>query len=281
MRFAPQTPLLPRGAGRWEGGWSEGTDSSPVDPLAALDRWEERVSIKEKRTGNSHLGERAGGRLRRGDRLGKETAGFMAKHERSRLYDGWLYHLVVDPALARARGLVRDQVRRGSALIDMGCGTGALLFSLGDWCSGLVGVEHSGRMCAYGRRRAEALGLNEIRFVQGDATRLDTFPDGSFDYASATMVFHEMEAEQRLPLLKEMRRLARSLIIVDYRVPVSAGLSGTFIHLIERLAGRDHYRHFRSFIDLGGVAPLLMKQGLPVQEEIPLHGSSLHLLRVG
>jgi len=205
----------------------------------------------------------------------------MAKHERSRLYDGWLYHLAVDPALARARRLVRDQVRRGSALIDMGCGTGALLFSLADRCPGLVGVERSGRMWAYGRRRAQALGLSRIRFLQGDATRLDSLSDGSFDYASATMVFHEMEREKRLPLLKEMRRLARSLIIVDYRVPLPAGLSGILIHLIEGLVGRDHYRNFRSFVDLGGLAPLLMKQGLPVQEEIPLHGSSLHLLRVG
>ena len=205
----------------------------------------------------------------------------MAKNQGSRLYDGWLYHLVVDPALARARRLVRDQVRRGSALIDMGCGTGALLFSLVDRCSGLVGVERSGRMWDYGRRRAQALGLSRVRFLQGDATRLDSLADGSFDYASATMVFHEMEREKRLPLLKEMRRLARTLIIVDYRVPLPAGLSGIFIRLIEGLAGRDNYRNFRSFVDLGGLAPLLMKQGLSVEEEIPLHGSSLHLIRAG
>lgn len=205
----------------------------------------------------------------------------MRKHQDSHLYDGWIYHFVVDPALARARRIVRDQVRRGSALIDMGCGTGALLFSLADRCSGLVGVERSRRMWDYGRRRAEALGLNQIRFVQGDATQLDTFPDGSFDYASATMVFHEMEREKRLPLLMEMRRLAPTLIIVDYRVSLPAGLSGIFIRLIEGLAGRDHYRNFRSFVELGGLAPLLMEQGLSIEEELPLHGSSLHLLRVG
>jgi len=205
----------------------------------------------------------------------------MAKHQGSHLYDGWLYHLVVDPALARARRLVRDQVRRESALIDMGCGTGALLFSLADWCSGLVGVERSERMWGYGRRRAEAVGLNKIRFVRGDATQLGTFRTGSFDYASASMVIHEMEREKRLPLLTEMRRLAPTLIIVDYRVPLPAGLSGIFIRLIEGLAGRDHYRNFRSFVELGGLASLLMKQGLSVQEEITLHGSSLHLLRTG
>jgi demethylmenaquinone methyltransferase/2-methoxy-6-polyprenyl-1,4-benzoquinol methylase len=227
-----------------------------------------------------HLTEGGGGRLHPGDTLGKERAGLVARHRDSHLYDGWLYHLVVDTALARARRLVRDQVRRGSALIDMGCGTGALLFSLADRCPDLVGVERSGRMCAYGRRRAEALGLGRIRFLQGDATRLHSLPEGSFDYASASMVLHEMEREKRLPLLSEMRRLARTLIILDYRVPLRAGLPGIFIHLIEGLAGRGHYRTFRSFVDLGGLAPLLMKQGLSVEDEVPLHGSSLHLLRV-
>jgi SAM-dependent methyltransferase len=234
---------------------------------------------REQENGEVHTW--AKGRLRLADRLGEETEGLMAKHYNGRLYDGWLYHLVADPALARARRLVREQVRQGSVLIDMGCGTGALLFSLADWCSGLVGVERSERMCGYGRRRAQALGLSTVRFLQGDATRLESLADGSFDYASATMVFHEMEREKRLPLLREMRRLAPTLIIVDYRVPLPAGLSGTFIRLIEGLAGRDHYRNFRSFVALGGLASLLMKQGLSAEEEVPLHGSSLHLLRVG
>jgi SAM-dependent methyltransferase len=204
----------------------------------------------------------------------------MAKHVGSHLYDGWIYHLVVDSALAPARRLVREQVRGGSALIDMGCGTGALLFSLADWCSALVGVERSGRMWDYGRKRAEALGLKQIRFVRGDATQLDIFRDDSFDYASATMVFHEMEREKRLPLLIEMKRLAPTLIIVDYRVPLPTGFSGLLIRLIEGLAGRDHYRNFRSYVELGGLAPLLMKQGLAVEGELRLRGGSLHLLRV-
>jgi len=205
----------------------------------------------------------------------------MVKHRGGRLYDGWLYHLVVDPALAQARRIVGDQVRRGSKLIDFGCGTGALLFSLADRCSALVGVERSGRMWDYSRRRAEALGLGRIRFIHGDATRLDSFGDRSFDYASASMVFHEMEREKRLSLLMEMKRLAPTLIILDYRVPLPTGLSGMLIYVIERLAGRGHYRNFRSFVDRGGLAPLLIQQGLAVEEDIPLHGSSLHLLRAG
>ena len=208
-----------------------------------------------------------------------ESAAPMAERRRDHLYDGWIYHLAVDPVLARARRLVRSRVRRGSSLIDMGCGTGALIFSLADWCSDLVGVDVSGRMWSYGSRRAEALGLRRVRLIQGDATELKAFPDSAFEYASATMVLHEMAKERRPSLLKEMKRLARMLIIVDYRVPFATRLTATFTHFVERLGGEDHYRHFRSFVDLGGLLPLLEGQGLTVEEEVPFHGGSLHLVR--
>jgi SAM-dependent methyltransferase len=208
-----------------------------------------------------------------------ESAVILGERRHDHLYDGWIYHLAVDPVMARARRLIRSRVRQGASLVDLGCGTGALVFSLAGWCSHLVGVELSGRMWSYGRRRAEALGVTGVRFIRGDATELQALGDGSFDYASATMVLHEMAEERRLPLLSEMKRLAPTLLIVDYRTTFADGLSGTFIRLIERLAGADHYRHFRSFVRLGGLPPLLDRAGLTVQEEIPLHGGSLHLVR--
>jgi SAM-dependent methyltransferase len=203
----------------------------------------------------------------------------MSEQRRDHLYEGWIYHLAVDPLLARARRLVRGRVRQGSSLIDVGCGTGALLFSLADWCSDLVGVELSNRMWSHGRRRAETLGLTRVRLIRGDATELAALRDGSFDYASATMVLHEMAEERRLPLLREMKRLARTLIIVDYRVPFPAGLPGAAVRLIERLGGAEHYQDFQSFVQLGGLPPLLERQGLAVEEEIPLHGGLLNLVR--
>jgi SAM-dependent methyltransferase len=208
-----------------------------------------------------------------------EGAVAMAEGRRDHVYDGWIYHLAVDPVLGRARRLVRSRVRRGSSLIDMGCGTGSLLFSLADWCSDLVGVDVSRRMWSYGSRRAEALGLSRVRLIRGDATKLEAFPDSAFEYAAATMVLHEMAKERRPSLLNEMKRVARTLIIVDYRVPCTARLAATFVRFVERLGGADQYCHFRSFVDLGGLLPLLEGQGLTVEEEVPFHGGSLHLVR--
>ena len=203
----------------------------------------------------------------------------MAQKHQDSFYDGWLYHLFVDPSLRKARRLVRRQVKPGSSLIDIGCGTGELVLSLADWCEELVGVETSQRMWSYAQQRALDQGLTNVRIILADGTRLEEFPSGSFDYATACMVLHEMNARQRLPVLKEMKRLARTLILVDYRLPLPVNLAALICRSIERLAGRHHYHNYRSYLEGGGLISLVETLGLKVHQEVPFYNRCLHLLR--
>ena len=203
----------------------------------------------------------------------------MAQKHQDNFYDGWLYHLFVDPVLRRVRRLVRDQVTAGSSLIDIGCGTGELLFSLADRCSELVGVETSSRMWSYANRRAQDQRHPNLRFILGDGADLRDFPTDYFDYATACMVLHEMGVSQRLPVLREMQRLARNLVLVDYRVPPPANLAAVICRIIERLAGNYHYRNYLSFTKDGGLSTLLETLDLGVHLEVPFHNRCLHLVR--
>ena len=205
----------------------------------------------------------------------------MPQERKNHIYEGWLYHFLVDPLLKRVHRLVRSQVKPGSTLIDIGCGTGELLFSLADVGSELVGVETSKPMWSFANRRVQAQSLTNMRFVLGDAAELGDFSAGSFDYAIACMVFHEMDASQRLPVLKEMQRLAPHVILVDYRVPPPANLAAAMCRFIERLAGRRHFRNYTSFINNGGLLSLYETLGLPVQREITFYSNCLHLVLVG
>ena len=203
---------------------------------------------------------------------------YMSEKQQENFYDGWLYHLFVDPALRKARKLVRRQIKPGSSLIDIGCGTGELVFFLTDACTELVGVEASHRMWAYAHQRGRDLGLTNVQFIFASGEKLAAFPSGYFDYATACMVLHEMEAKQRLPVLREMQRLARTLILVDYRLPPPVNFVGIFCRLIERLAGGHHYRNYLSFIESGGLLPLLETLSLPVNREVLFFNRCLHLL---
>jgi len=202
----------------------------------------------------------------------------MAQKLQDSFYDGWLYHLFVDPVLRRVHRLVRSQVKPGSTLIDIGCGTGELLFSLADVGSELVGVETSKRMWSFADRQARTRGFNNVQILFGDGAKLENFSAGSFDYAIACMVLHEMDASQRLPVLKEMQRLAPHVILLDYRVPPPANLAAAMCRFIERLAGPRHFRNYTSFIRGGGLLSLFETLGLTAQRQITFYNHCLHLV---
>ncbi len=190
----------------------------------------------------------------------------MVHKRKNHFYEGWLYHLFVDPALRRMRRMIGAQVEPGSTLIDIGCGTGELLFFLADMCSELVGIEASYRMWDYASKRVGA--FSPVRILHGDGARLEDFSNGHFDYATACMVFHEMEESQRFPVLREMQRVARTLILVDYRVPPPTNIEASLCRLIERLAGKTHYGNYTSFARAGGLPFLMKAVDLTIQKEI-------------
>jgi len=54
----------------------------------------------------------------------------------------------------------------------------------------------------------------EIHFQQGNALALP-YPDGSFDVVLASLVFHHMEGEEQVRLLRELYRVARRAVLVN------------------------------------------------------------------
>jgi SAM-dependent methyltransferase len=76
-------------------------------------------------------------------------------------------------------------VRAGSRVIDIAAGYGEPSLSAAEVAGpegSVVATDISAEMLAYGRERAAAAGLENIEFVEADASSLD-FPEGSFDAA--------------------------------------------------------------------------------------------------
>jgi SAM-dependent methyltransferase len=182
-------------------------------------------------------------------------------------FHGWVYRTVIDPALAPIRELVGRWIPDGSAVVDIGCGTGAQLFALSKKIARGLGVDHSTTQIEHARQRALAEGFSHSEFLASDATNLESIQDGEFDFAVTSMVIHEMPIEIRLPVLSEMRRMARRLIIVDWEANQPNFWRRIGADFIERLAGGEHYRGYRSFTENGGIPALLRQIGLTVLDE--------------
>lgn len=93
-------------------------------------------------------------------------------------------------------------------ILEIGCGLGHNTLPLAQAFpeAEVTAVDQAAPMLRYGHARARALGVGNIRFVQGNAESLD-FPDQSFDWIQSTMMFHETSHRALPAILKEVYRL--------------------------------------------------------------------------
>ena len=181
-------------------------------------------------------------------------------------YDGWIYRKLLDPSLTGIRKRVSRLILENTTVLDVGCGTGDQLFYLSSQIKSGLGVELSATMIKTCEDQARARGISNCDFLLADASNLSSLQDKSFDYAVCSLVIHEMPATVRIPVLTEMTRLGKQLILVDWIYPQPSLIKKMSTHFIECLAGREHYAGFRSFLEQGGMPSLLKTLGLETLE---------------
>lgn len=98
-------------------------------------------------------------------------------------------------------------VEPGMEVLDLGCGDGTTAVPAARRGARVLGVDIASNLVAAGRKRAEAEGLSNLRFEEGDASRLDGLADASFDLV--VTIFGAMFAPRPFDVAKEMVRVAR------------------------------------------------------------------------
>ncbi len=179
-------------------------------------------------------------------------------------YDGWFYAAFIDSANNSLRNKLLDFIEPGKTVLDVGCGTGGFTLKLAQKCSRAVGVDVSKKMIDIARRRKEKLGAANVEFLHLHAAALQETLAQPFDYATLSFVLHEMPPLDRLAVLGEVRKIARSIIILDYHAPQPLNVWAAAIRTIEFFAGRAHYTNFRDFLARGGLPGLFKEAGLAI-----------------
>jgi ubiquinone/menaquinone biosynthesis C-methylase UbiE len=170
----------------------------------------------------------------------------------------------------RSRGLSREDGK--GILVDCCCGTGGLLRHLAETTQGplTLGVDLDAFALAEASRGLASGSL----LIRGDVLHLPLIT-ASADGAFISHALHVLPPRARLPVLREMARIVRPeglLVIADYDPDGSATPTTRFLlFLIERLAGGDHYRNYRTYMREGGVPALLKSAGLEARDKTPVH----------
>ncbi len=170
----------------------------------------------------------------------------------------------------------------GMRVLEIGCGTGTNMQKYRQVGCEVFGIDLSPAMLAEAQRK---LGP-EVGLHRADATRLP-YADEVFDLAIAMLTLHEMPNAKRPDVLSEVRRALKAdgqLLLIDFlpgplRFPKGYGIR-IFIRMIERFAGREHYRNYRDFMARGGLAPLIAECRLQITREKIVSAGNLTLLQV-
>ena len=155
----------------------------------------------------------------------------------------------------------------GEKVIDIACGTGALTLAMADHASHVTGIDLSEEMIITARRTARKRQSQNISFEMLDATDLSGYPDKSFDVAISSLAMHQFEPGTGVRVLREIKRVARRIIIADYNCPMRPGPAAWLAYLIEYIAGGDHYRNFRQYMTNAGLNKLAAEAGLSISSQ--------------
>lgn len=190
------------------------------------------------------------------------------------------YDFLTMRALASARRRVAALCsKKGFArVLDLGCGTGAQCVVLQQKGIRAVGLDASPAMLGVARHNLLGNGPAFSPALVHGALPLP-FADHSFDAVILSLVLHE-SAAGGAALLREALRVAPYAVILDWRMPErNLDLPGLAVmHMIERLAGREHYRHFRRYTAGGWMRGLLPDAGAEALYEKPCASRFLTLM---
>jgi SAM-dependent methyltransferase len=100
------------------------------------------------------------------------------------------------------------QVGPGIDVLDLGCGDGTTALPAALKGANVLGIDIAANLVEAGNRRAEDAGLQNLTFIEGNASNLEGVADESFDLVLS--MFGAMFAPKPDAVAKEMVRVTRS-----------------------------------------------------------------------
>ncbi len=180
-----------------------------------------------------------------------------------RIFSSPLYRQLLDRHVAL---LIEATPRAASArVLSVGCGDGRREIAMARHVGHIAGIDLSPVAIDQARRRAAALGAQNVEFRVADARQIGDSDGAAFDAVWCPGVLHHLPDDQVLPLLTAVRSLlkpAGRLVTMD---PNAGRAVNLFKPLFRRRYAKFHSDGERE-LDPGAVAAMIETAGMLVLE---------------
>jgi len=193
-------------------------------------------------------------------------------------YDGGFYDRFIAPNQKALFKQIIELIEPNKNIIDIGCGTGFFSFSAADKCKTILGIDLSKRNIDKANQNLRKNPYANLTFKNAYLHDIISQEMKHFDYAVLTYVIHEVNEEERIQLLTDIAQVADKIIIGDYLIPCPGDFAGRIVKTVEFIAGKEHYRNFKSYEANGGIQYLADNAGLTILKEIKNHTNQIAIL---
>ncbi len=172
------------------------------------------------------------------------------------------YDKKIEPLVHAIREIVVNRIIALDAknVLDMCCGTGKQLSMIPESID-RYGIDNSPSMLSIAESR------NLPNCILGEANKTP-YADFTFDIVLSQLALHEKSFQVIQSELDEVKRILKpsgTFIIVDFTQPTQKDLMGFMfkfiIKQIERFAGKEHFAHYKNWMENGGLIPILESMG--------------------
>ncbi len=177
-------------------------------------------------------------------------------------FKAWFKSNTADRVLAPLRKELLAFIKPNSTLLEVGCGTGDLLFQATEKINRGHGIDLDHGMIKYAESKRQKNNLNNLSFECVDALSMTP---RKYDISTSTLCLHEMPRQKACALLKMMVDNSEMVLVADFTEAKST-LGRLSIEFDELLSG--HYRNYRQYRRSGEIPSYAEKIGARVIKEI-------------
>jgi ubiquinone/menaquinone biosynthesis C-methylase UbiE len=156
-------------------------------------------------------------------------------------------------------------------VLDICCGSGVQCYRVAGEGESAYGLDLDIGMIHYASSK-----YPRTPFMCADAANIPV-KDSSLRGAIVSYALHDKFPETHSKMLQEVRRILSpegKIVFVDFEKPWNrkSRMASLYIYGIERMAGKDHFRNGRRFLQQGGLRSFIQQNGI---EEIERHDVEL------